>query len=77
MSRPSTGSSRSWNAIMASREMIIDKVQDLLALEVMVSDIYKQALQHPESKKHQDALTALMNDELRHIRLVTEILDLL
>lgn len=63
--------------MMISREMIIDKVQDLLALEVMASDIYKQALQHPESKKYRDALTALMNDELRHVKLVTEILDLL
>ena len=62
---------------MVSRSMILDKVQDLLALEVMASELYKQALQHSESRKYEEALTAVMNDELRHIELVREILDLL
>jgi len=56
--------------------MIQEKALDLLALESRASELYKEALGYPESAKYRDTLTVIMNDELRHIKLVKRILEL-
>lgn len=61
--------------MMHDRFLLSDKVQDLLALEAMASEIYKEALKCPESRKHAESLTAILNDELAHIELVKRILE--
>lgn len=61
--------------MITGRSLISDKVQDLLAFEAMASEIYKEALKCPESRKYAETLTAILNDELAHIKLVKRILE--
>lgn len=61
--------------MICSRSLISDKVQDLLALEVMAHELYEEALKYPESRKYAQILTEIMNDEASHINLVKKILD--
>lgn len=62
---------------MISRDMIYEKVGDLLTLEGRAFELYKGSLQYPESAKYKDKLTKIMNDELRHMELVKRILKIL
>jgi rubrerythrin len=75
MSKRLERSSRSWSAVISSRSIISDKLQDLLALEVMAHELYEEALRYPESRKYAEILTLIMNDEMAHINLVKKILD--
>ena len=61
--------------MIGSRSVISDKLQDLLALEVMARELYEEALRYPESRKYAEILTLIMNDEMVHIDLVKKILD--
>jgi len=61
---------------LISRSMIQEKALDLLALESRARELYMEALEYPESAKYRDNLTAIMNDELKHIELVKRILEL-
>jgi len=60
-----------------SRSIIYEKTQDLLSLETIAAKSYKETLEYPESAKYKDALTKMMNDELRHFKLVKRILELI
>ena len=62
---------------MISRSMIYEKIQDLLTLEASAAEIYKDALEYPESNEYIGVLTRIMNDELEHIQLVRRILELI
>ena len=42
--------------MMHDRFLLSDKVQDLLALEAMASEIYREALKCPESRKYAESL---------------------
>jgi len=61
---------------MITRPAISDKIEDLLALEVMAAELYEEALKYPESQKYQENLPRIMSDELEHIKLVRRILEL-
>lgn len=62
---------------MSSRSLIHEKTLDLLALESRTSELYKEALEYPESVRYRETLTAIMNDELKHIKLAKEILQII
>jgi bacterioferritin (cytochrome b1) len=62
--------------MITSKSTVVDKIQDLLALEIAASEIYKKVLKDPASKKYQETLSTIMNDELSHIELVKGMLKL-
>ena len=45
-------------------------------MELMASEIYKKALKLAESEAHQKTLCEMMNEELSHVKLVKEMLEL-
>ncbi|MEM2882002.1 MAG: hypothetical protein QXL35_01970 [Candidatus Bathyarchaeia archaeon] len=62
---------------MIGKDVIREKIGDLLILEGRAFEMYKASLRLPESAKYRDALTKMMNDELRHMELVKGILEIL
>ncbi len=62
---------------MTGREAIKDKVQDLLALEVIARDLFAGLLAFPAGARFERELSRLKQDEERHIALVWEISALL
>lgn len=59
---------------MMTRSTIYEKIEDLLGLEVMASELMKKTLVCPEAGKYMNVLTQIMGDELRHIELVKTLL---
>ncbi|MEM2226000.1 MAG: hypothetical protein QXW19_00160 [Candidatus Bathyarchaeia archaeon] len=62
---------------MIGKDIIREKIVDLLILEGRAFDIYKASSRFPESVKYRDILNKMMNDELRHMELVKGILEIL
>ncbi len=62
---------------MSELETLKDKVQDLLALEVIARDIFADLLSSEGSEDMAAELTRLKEDEERHIGLVQQLTALL
>ncbi len=62
---------------MISKELLKDKVQDLMALEVLARDLFNGLLSRPLDPETAREITRLKQDEERHIGLVSEMIALL
>jgi len=63
--------------MISAREMMFEKLQDQLALEAKAAELYEEASRNTLDQRVRDILENLRKEEIYHVSLVRELLDLI